>query len=386
MLGYALKILVGDKLKYIGLVLALSFASFIISQQGSIFVGIMKRTCSFIIDTSQPDIWVMNPTVQYVDDLKGMKETALYRVRSMDGIAWAVPMYKGTIQARLRSGKFQTCIMIGIDDATLIGGPPRMIEGSVENLRFPDAILVNELGSMKKMASPGRSKGDPDIPLRIGDMCELNDRRAYVAGICYTARTFQSQPVIYTTYNNATTISPQVRDVLTFVLVKAAPGVDPEILARKITSTTGYAAYTSWGFRKLTMMYYVYNTGIVVNFGVAILLGFIIGVAIAGQTFFNFITDNLPYFGTLKAMGATNLLLVKMVVLQALFVGCIGFGIGIGCTALFGYGAQSTELSFSLPFWLYGLSGLSILLICFISALFSVIKVMRVDPAIVFKG
>ena len=184
MLSYALKILVGDKLKYIGLVLALSFASFIISQQGSIFVGIMKRTSSFIIDTSQPDIWVMNPTVQYVDDLKGMKQTALYRVRSIDGIAWAVPMYKGTIQARLRNGKFQSCIMIGIDDATLIGGPPVMVEGSIENLRFPDAIIVNELGAQKKMASSGLTPDSPVIPLHIGDTCELNDRRAYVAGIC----------------------------------------------------------------------------------------------------------------------------------------------------------------------------------------------------------
>ncbi|MBS0628009.1 MAG: FtsX-like permease family protein [Verrucomicrobia bacterium] len=386
MLGYALKMLVGDRLKYIGLILALSFASFIISQQGAIFIGIMKRTCSFIIDTSQPDIWVMNPTVQYVDDLKGMKETALYRVRSMDGIDWAVPMYKGTIQARLRNGKFQSCILIGIDDATLIGGPPRMIQGSLQDLRFPDAILVNEIGAKNKMASPGLTPKDHPIPLHIGDTCELNDRRAYVAGICYTARTFQSQPVIYTTYNRATTISPQVRDVLTFILVKAAPGVDPEVLAKKITATTGYAAYTSWGFQKLTMMYYAYNTGIVVNFGVAILLGFIIGVAIAGQTFFNFITDNLPYFGTLKAMGASNRLLIKMVVLQALFVGCIGFGIGIGCTAIFGYAFQKTELSFSLPFWLYGISGFSILLICFISALSSVMKVIRLDPAIVFKG
>jgi putative ABC transport system permease protein len=382
MLGYALKILLGDRLKYIGLILALSFAAFIISQQSSIFVGIMRRTCSFIIDTSQPDIWVMNPSVQYVDDLKGMKSTALYRVRGIEGVEWAVPMYKGSIQARLESGKFQTCVLIGIDDATLIGGPPSMVEGSIESLRFPDAVIINQTGAQNKLST---TLGEQTVPMQIGQVFELNDRRAYVSGICYTARTFQSQPVVYTTYNRATTISPQVRDSLTFILVKAAPGQDVDLLCKAIREKTGYAAYTSWGFQKLTMMYYVYNTGIVVNFGVAILLGFIIGVAIAGQTFFNFISDNLPYFGTLKAMGASNKLLMKMVVLQALFVGSIGFGIGIGCTALFGFASQKTELSFSLPFWLYALSGFSLLVICFTSALFSVIKVMRVDPAIVFR-
>ena len=68
------------------------------------------------------------------------------------------------------------------------------------------------------------------------------------------------------------------------------------------------------------MLYYAKYTGIVVNFGFAIVLGFIIGMAIAGQTFFNFTIDNLPYFGTFKAMGADNSLLVKMVIVQSLLV------------------------------------------------------------------
>jgi putative ABC transport system permease protein len=134
------------------------------------------------------------------------------------------------------------------------------------------------------------------------------------------------------------------------------------------------------------MLYYAKYTGIVVNFGVAIVLGFIIGMAIAGQTFFNFTLDNLPYFGTFKAMGADNSLLVRMVIVQALLVSAIGWGIGIGAAALFGWALRHTELSFSLPWWLYLLSAISMLLICFIAALFSVIKVVRVDPAIVFKS
>jgi putative ABC transport system permease protein len=383
---YALKMLIGDRMKYIGLVVALGFASFIISQQGAIFVGIMKRTFSFISDTSQPDLWVMDPTVQYIDDLKGMKETVLYRVRSIEGIEWAVPLYKGLIQARLQTGNFQTCIFLGIDDATLIGGPPKMLKGALSDLRFPDAVIVNQVGANTKLASQGKTQGAPDIPLRIGDVMELNDRRAYVAGICDTSRTFQSQPVIYTTFDNALAISPLVRNMLTFVLVKAKPGVDVEKLAERISQVTGYAAYTTWGFQKLTMLYYAKYTGIVVNFAVAILLGFIIGVAIAGQTFFNFTIDNLAYFGTFKAMGATNSLLVKMVVFQSLLVSLIGWGMGIGAAAVFGWSFRHTELSFSLPWWLYLMSCLSLLMICLISAMFSVSKVVRLDPAIVFKS
>src|SRR4029078_87052 len=112
MLIYALKMLIGDRTKYLGIIVGLSFASFIISQQAAIFIGIMTRTFSFITDTSQPNIWVMDPSVQFVDDVKPMKETALLRVRGVDGVDWAVPMYKGLIQARSINGIFETCSLI----------------------------------------------------------------------------------------------------------------------------------------------------------------------------------------------------------------------------------------------------------------------------------
>jgi putative ABC transport system permease protein len=379
----ALKMLIGDRLKYIGLVVALSFASFIIAQQGGIFIGIMKRTFGFVTDTSQPNIWVMDSSVQFVDDIKPFKETSLYRVRGVQGVEWAVPMFKTLIPARLVNGTFQTCVFIGIDNPTLIGGPPRMVEGSVTDLRFPDGVIVNQVGAETKLAIEG--KDGSLTPLRIGDTMEINDNRAYVVGICDTSRTFQSQPVVYTTYDRATLFVPKQRDILSFILVKSRPGVDPELLCQTIRRDTGLAAYTTWGFQKLTMLYYAKNTGIVINFGVAILLGFVIGVAIAGQTFFNFTLDNLPYLGTFKAMGASNRLLVRMILLQALLVSGIGWGIGVGATAVFAYFLRGTELSFSMPMELYLGSCAALLSICLLAAFFSVKKVVRLDPAIVFN-
>lgn len=386
MLLYALKMLIGDRAKYISIIVGLSFASFIISQQAAIFIGIMKRTFSFITDTSQPNIWVMDPSVQFVDDVKPLKDTALLRVRGIPGVDWAVPMYKGLIQARSINGIFQTCILIGIDDATLIGGPPKMIVGNIADLRGPDAVFVNKVGAETKLATLSKPKDSTLTALRVGDVMELNDNRVYVAGICETARTFQSQPVVYTTFNRATLFAPKQRDSLSFILVKSQSGVDPEQLCQNIRSYTGLAAYTTWGFQKLTMMYYVKNTGILINFAVAIILGFIIGIAIAGQTFFNFTLDNLPFFATFKAMGADNSQLIHMILMQALFVSVMGWGIGIGATAVFGYAFQGTELSFSLPFLLYLFSGGAMLFICLLSAFFSMHKVAKLDPAIVFKS
>ncbi len=383
MLAYALKMLIGDKVKYVGIVLGLCFASFIITQQSSILLGIIARTFGFITDTSQPNIWVMDPSVQYIDDIKPLKDTDLYRIQGVEGVQWAVPLYKGMIQARLPNGTFQTCVLIGIDDATLIGGPPIILEGKLENLRMADAVIVDAAGADTKLAVHTNTG---IIPLKVGDTMELNDHRAYIAGFCKVSRTFQSQPVLYTTYERATSFVPSQRKLLSFIIAHSKPGIDPKTVCENIKMQTGFAAYTAKELKWLTILYYVKYTGIFINFGIAIILGFIIGMAIAGQTLYNFTVDNLPYFAIFKAMGADNSVLVKVILLQALFVSAIGWGIGMGATAIFGYMSRGTEISFSLPLPLYLASGFSILLISLLAALICMRKVITLDPVIVFKG
>ena len=381
----ALKMLMGDRGKYLGLIMGLTFAALLITQQSSIFIGLMTRTYSFVNDLSQPDIWVMDPKVQFIDDVKPLQDTELTRVRGITGVEWSVPLYKGLLKARLEDGNFQIVNVLGLDDATLIGGPPVMIEGNLEDLRRQDAIIVNDVGASTRLAKKPKEPGGRPVPLGVGDVLEINDRRAVVVGICRVSRTFQSQPVVYTTYNRAMTFAPRERKLLSFVLVKAAGGVDPKELAERIERGTGLAAYTAQEFKDLTFNYYMKSTGIPINFGIAVMLGFLIGTAIAGQTFYNFTLENLRYFGTLKAMGTSNTVLLRMIVLQALVVGALGYGLGVGAAALFGYLMSGTELSFRLVPEILILAGGAIAVIVTFSALLSIRRVMKLEPAIVFK-
>ena len=146
-------------------------------------------------------------------------------------------------------------------------------------------------------------------------------------------------------------------------------------MTKRIEEETGLAAYSSREFSKLTMDYYLKYTGIPVNFGIVVVLGFVIGVAIAGQTFYNFTLDHLKYLGTFKAMGASNKLLAKLAVTQALVVGSIGWGLGVGLASLFGIFLQNTMLSFRLPWELLIFSFFAILCICTISAMISIYKI-----------
>ena len=382
----ALKMLFGDKGKYLGIIMGLTFASLIMTQQPAIFLGIMARSYSFVTDVGLPDIWVMDNKVQYVDDIKPLQETELYRVRGISGVEWAMPLYKGLLKARLTDGAFQTCIVVGLDDTTLIGGPPVMLQGKLVDLRRSDAVIVDVDGAKEKLSKPNPVKGGERIPLKVGDSLELNDHRAIVVGIAHNTRTFQSQPIVYTTYSRAKAYAPRERKLLSFVLVKAKKGQNLNELTQRIRETTGLAAYTQSEFMEVTYNYFLKNTGIPINFGISVTLGFIVGAAIAGQTFYNFTLENIRQFGVLKAMGTGNGTLLRMILLQAVVVGSIGYGLGVGLTALFGHLMQHTILAFKFPWQLLIFSGTGVSLICIFAALLSIWKVIRLEPAIVFKG
>jgi len=104
------------------------------------------------------------------------------------------------------------------------------------------------------------------------------------------------------------------------------------------------------------------------------------------QTFYNFTLDNLRHFGALKAMGASNPLLLRMILLQSVVVGLLGYGLGVGAAATIGYFTGDTELAFRLPMWLLGFTGVVVLIICALASLISMRKVIKLEPAIVFKG
>jgi putative ABC transport system permease protein len=384
MLGIALKILVGDPGRYLGVVLGLAFTTFFMTEQPALFFGILRRTYGFLSDAQLVDIWVTDPMVQYVDDVKPLSDTAVGRVRGIEGVGWAVGIYKGNTPVRLADGNFQNTILIGLDDATLIGGPPVMVSGRLADLRRADGIIVGEDGARGRFAHPNPIAGQPPIPLKIRDVIEMNDRRAVVVGICKAATNTNSLPTIYTTYSRALDYAVAQRKMLSFVLVKAKSGFDIPTLIRNIRHWTGLAAYTRAEFERMTLWYVLKNTMAFTVFGVSALIGFAIGGVMSGQTFYNFTLENLRYFGVMKAMGAADGTLLRMIMTQALSAGIVGYGIGIGLVAIFG-AAFGSRLPFQASSTLLVLSAAAVITLCVLASMLSVRKVLRLEPATVFK-
>lgn len=374
----AFQMLTGDRAKYFGILLGITFATLLIAQQSSIFCGLLLTASSQIYDAKDAPIWVMDPGMQFVDDIKPLSENELMRVRGVSGVAWAARFYKGLGRARFSDGKFQQMIILGLDDTYMVGAPREIVLGRLEDLRQPDAVIMDERGY--RYLWPGE-------PYILGRAFEMNDRRAVLVGICKASRTFQTFPIIYTRFSQAVRFAPQERKALSFILAAPKPGLDARQVSEQISQQTRLKALTRDEFAWMTIWYYLRRTGIPINFGTTVLLGFFVGIAIAGQTFYLFTIENLRQFGALKAMGVTNLRLIGMILFQGLFVGVVGYGFGIGLAAAFGVLAEGSDrLSFFMPWQVMVGTGVAVLLIVGLSSIFSLRKVLVLEPAQVFRA
>lgn len=378
----ALKMLVGDKLKYLSLVAGLAFAALLVTQQAAIFAGFALQTGAWIRDTQSADLWVMDDQVEFTEDIKPMLETSLTRVRGVDGVQWAVPIFKNFINVTLPDGTRRNVRLIGIDDATLMAGPPEMVKGKLEDLKQDKAVIIDSQSAVQlrfKRANDGRS-------LSVGDRLSINDNEAVVVGSFKASKEFFWEPVFYTTYSRAKFWSPDTRRQLQYVLVKVKDGQDIAQVAERIRQTTGLAAMTGAEFEEQTMGWILRETGILANFGITIALGFLIGVLASGQTLYQFMVENLRHFGAIKAMGASNGTIVRMVLMQTTLVGLVGYGIGIGIACISGIFLTGGGLAFRMTWQIPVLGAAAILLCCIASALISLIRVIRLEPAVVFKS
>jgi putative ABC transport system permease protein len=379
----ALQMLFGNRAKYFAMIIGVTFAAQMMTQQPAIFIGLLTRTYSVVKDIPEPDIWVMDPGVKFVEKSKPIRDIELLKIRGIKGVLWAVPMYKSATSIKLPDGTIASVDLTGLDDTTLIGAPYRIPASELKDFKRPHAVFVDiDAANTRLRVNLGNNQSRA---LAVGDTLEINDKHAIIVGMVKTTRNFIIEPQIFTSYSNALLYSTQDRKNLAYILVKAKNGVNHNALAQKIINITKLEAQTVEQFKQHNLDYWMNNTGIPINFGITVLLGFIVGAAIAGQTFYGFVLDNLKHYAVLKAMGATNNMLIRIVLTQALAVGFIGYGIGVGITALFGLCFQDEVLAFRMPPFLLLFSAAGVLIIIFFAAIIGIRKVTSVDPANVFR-
>ena len=373
----AIRMLTGDRQKFFGLVFGIAFSTLLITQQLTIFVNLLERGASGVYNVEAADVWVMDPVSRTTDVAYALPSTALDRVRGVPGVEWAVPHLRANASVRTKDGDLEGVGIIGVDDTTLIGLPKRMSVGERQVLEQPDSVIIDDVGTTRMFgdASP------------IGERLELNDQRAVVRGVADAIPSFTSTVVLYTKYSQALRYVPGTRNRLSFVLVRSDPSITPKALTQRITEQTGLRARTRDEFARDGVDFIIENTGIPLNFGITVALGFIVGVAIVGLTFSLFIRDNIKQFGALKAIGVRNGTIRRMVGVQAAMVGLIGYGLGVLGTIGFiaANSANPQFKGFYIPWQIPLISLVSMILIIAITGWIALRGVMKTEPASVFR-
>ena len=395
MLRVALKMLLGDRAKYVGLLFGIAFTSFLVTFAASYFCGFMTRGFALISENPTADVWVMDPAVDSAEQTTNMPDSALERVRSVDGVLWAVPLALGTADARFPNGRFQPFQIIGVDDATL-SSVPTLRDGALPTaLRSPDAAIVDTGGTEGKLETP-LLKADqwptephldaPTRPLRAGDELLVNDNRVRIAGTSEALPRYPPRPLLYTTLSNADRILLPERHRLTFVLATVVPGVAPNELAARIQAQTGLKARTADDFKADTVRWFLINSEDVGDIGAMLSLAMSVGFGITGIMLYMFTTEALRQYAVLKAMGATSRLLLAMIFFQAGLCALVGTGLGLGLCAVIGQIAVQADYPFRMMWFTPLIGGAMVVLVSIVAAAISVRPVLRLEPAVVFAG
>jgi putative ABC transport system permease protein len=396
MFRIALKMLVGDRVKYVGLLFGIAFTSFLVTFAASYFCGFMTRGFSLISDTAA-DIWVMDPSVSSAEQTTNLPDSTLARVRSVEGVASAVPLALGSADVRFPDGRMQPFQIIGVDGVTLTGIPPIAGGAPATILRAPEMAIVDPGGSEGKLETPSLSADQwpfqstqslhPTRPLMRGDELLVNDKRVRVAGVGEARPRFPPRPLLYTTFANANRIMLPERRRLTFVLVHAASDAVPAELAQRIAQRTGLRARTADDFKIDTVRWYLANSEDVGDMTAMLILAITVGFGVTGVMLYMFTFESLKHYAVLKAMGATPGLLIAMILTQGSLCALIGSGLGFGVCAIVGEAAaRVADYPFRLMWFNPLAGGLMVVVVSLAAALISARPVLKLDPAMVFAG
>jgi putative ABC transport system permease protein len=379
MTDVALQMLYGDRSKYMLLISGVCFSTVLMAQGLAMFFGILSFSYATLENARAP-IWVVDPKVEQIADNQPLKDTDVDRVRSVAGVAWAVPFYTGQTQARvLGSGETKPITLVGLDSATLAGAPTRVVKGSILDLRRSQSVVIDE-----EVAT--RLGPDQAHPLDVGDVFEMNDQRAEVIAIVKTKQGQGGAAYVFTTFDRARQYGFSQRKMTTHVLAGPQKGLTDESVANSIMAETGLRAYTEASFKKASSDWMIYNSPIPFVVGLIVGIGFMVGVIVAGQTFYNFVLENTRYLGALKAMGASNFRLARMTILQASLVGATGYCIGMGLLSLFFRSLPEGKAPLLLRWEVAVLVFAAVFLIIVIASMMGIRRVSSIDAAIVFRS
>jgi putative ABC transport system permease protein len=363
-----------DKVRLTVTLTGIVFSVVLIVVQLGLFFGFTTAT-SNLIDHSGADLWITSKNVPYVEQGVAFSERKLNQVRAVPGVADAQKIIAHWTQWKRHDGGEDSVQIVGINVDDNLERPWNLVQGRVEDLKSPDAIILDELYKQKLGVT------------RVGEVFEIGGHRARVVGFTRGIRSFTTSPYVFTTFKNAQNYTRTREDQTLFILVKVASGASLEQVRRGLLDhIKDVEVFTTGEFSHMTTFYWMFTTGAGVAVLIAAVLGLVVGFVVVAQTIYATTMDHIREYGTLKAMGAPNSYVYKVIMKQAAISAVIGYALGMIVSAFVVHASQAGGAAILMPPSMAIGMFFVTLLMCVGAALVSINKVTRIDPAMVFKG
>lgn len=362
-----------DRLSFFVTIVGIVFSVVLVAIQTGIYLGSEKKIAA-IIDQAPADLWVVPLGTKSFDDPSVLSGRERHMILSTPGVARAEDIVVSFGRWRKPEGGTTTVIIVGTGADSDYILPWNIVEGSREALEAPNTVGIDQ-------------SYFPDLGItKLGDRAEINGVNVEIATLTKRVRSFTTLPYVFTSIEEARRLTGAGQDQATYERVQLADGADLETVRAEITARLpDTEVITQDEFRKRSQAYWLFQTGAGAALIAGAVLGLIVGVVIVAQTLYASTKDHINEFATLRALGAGAGYIVKVILMQAVLSGLIGYLLGITLALGVIHAAQDTKLNVVMtPELALTLFAVTIGM-CIFAALSAIIKVVRIDPAVVFS-
>ena len=375
MLKIAWKFIKFDKAKSIGVIVGILISTFLIGQQLGVFFFLSGLMGALATDV-KADIWVVDSKTDDVNQLGRLDIRNFRAVQGITGVKEAFPLIITGASCNFENGTSGAITLLGVDENHInaLVSKDKIMAGNLSDLQMDGAVSAEYFERKNLGGNIGLSTN-----------LEINGKRAFFVLQTKGFRGFGSSFCV-TTIERARFFSNQSANTISAVLVNVenAKDIDQVVVAIN-RNISGVRAWPSQKLASSSVKKILASSGIALSTGTLIIFALIAGFFIIGLTMYSSALDRLKDYGTLKAIGASNKYITKLILTQALLFTVVGFIIGLGLLEGFRLGVAKSGLIFSFsPLILLGMFS-TIGLISLSGASFALIRIRSVEPAAVFR-
>jgi putative ABC transport system permease protein len=375
MIDLALKMLLDEKARFAATVLGVGFAAGLVLVQVGLFFGLMENA-SITIERMDADLWITARNTPNVDFGNPFPESYVQRVRSVPGVARADNLIVWYAIVALPTGTREPVVYYCLENFAAWHFPWDVESGDPRDLRRGRYVML-DLSAQRRFG-----------PFDIGDFREFQGRRLKIIGRTRQALSFTTNPVAFLDYRLAQSMSPaELADRTTFIVVRLEPSADVAAVRQEISRRLPFNdVYTRDEWASRSRAYWIECTGLGLTLFLTVALGAMVGVVIVAQTLYASTTEHLTEFGTVKALGGSNLTVYGIIAEQASYAAVLGFGVALALA----YGLvpimARLDMKMMISPTLSVLVFVGTQVLCLGAAVLSFRKVASLDPAMVFRG